>query len=106
MKTVQQDEPKPQLNDDDRGERCNALPRPHDLRLLRVDGHRAPVLASAGVVAAPMGSHAAIDRSARNRAAKAASHRAEQAVADDARPGDGTGNTSDDGPVVAGERRQ
>jgi hypothetical protein len=95
MKSIQQDKSERQLNDRDRGKRSCALPRSHDLRLLRVDGHPMPVLASAGIIAAAAGSHAAVDRAASDCTADATGDCAEQAVTDDARTRNGARDAAD-----------
>ena len=103
VESPDQREAERRLNDDDRGERSCALPRPYELLLLCIDGHQTPVGASAAVIAALTRRHAAVDRTAGNCAADTASHCAEQAVTDDARSGHSARNAADYG---AGRRRR
>ena len=81
------------LNDNDRGKRKSALPRPYVRFTLRVGGHASARLCLA-VVAAPGRRRRAIDRTARDRTAHRAGSSAEEAAADQAVADNGAGNAA------------
>src|SRR5206468_8463793 len=99
LKPLQKREAEPELNKRDRGERRQALARPHP----GWSGHDPPEPCLAGVVAAPVGGHRAIDRATRDRAADCTDRSTEEPVTDDPRTSDRAGNAASD---RSGRRRR